>query len=88
VPAAKEKTCFGVAARFMALLLLLAATAAPARASDATENRVWKKSAQNTESLHSQLLQLLELHQVKATSKRYDASDYTLTKKESSDALR
>jgi hypothetical protein len=83
--AAKEKNCFQFAARFTALLLLLAAIAAPAQAACATENRVWGKSAVQKELLLSQPLQLLELHQVKAPSEWYDASDYTLTKKESSD---
>jgi hypothetical protein len=81
--AAKEKTCL-IVTRVVALLFLLAATVASAHASSATENRASKKSALPTESLHSQPLQLLELHQVKALVRWYDASGYTFTKKESS----
>jgi hypothetical protein len=77
MPAAKEKISFQLVARFMALLLLLAATAASAQARSAAENRVWKKSAPITESLLSQPLQLLELHQVKAPLGWYDASGDT-----------
>jgi len=43
MPAAKEKISFQLVARFMALLLLLAATAALAQARSAVENRVWQK---------------------------------------------
>ena len=74
--AAKEKTSWLVA-RLLALLLLLAALAAPAQARSAAENRVWQKSAPDTESLNSQPLQLLNLHQVKAPVGWYDASGDT-----------
>ncbi len=77
MPAAKEKIGFQLVARVMALLLLLAALTAPAQARSAAENRVWQKSTSNTESLHSQPLQLLEPHQVKAPVGWYDASDDT-----------
>ena len=77
MPAAKEKISFQLVARFMALLLFLAAIAASAQARSAAENRVWKKSSPITESLLSQPLQLLELHQVKAPVRWYDASGYT-----------
>jgi hypothetical protein len=86
--AAKEKNHLWFAARVIPLLFLLAAIAASEQARSTAENRVWQKSSRNTKSLLSQPLQLLELHQVKATAGWYDASDYTLTEKESSDALR
>jgi hypothetical protein len=80
--AAKEKTCL-IITRAVALLFLLAATAASAHASSATENRASKKSALPTESIHSQPLQLLELHQVKAPVRWYDASGYTFAAEDS-----
>jgi hypothetical protein len=83
MPAAEEKIRFQLVARVMALLLLLAATAASAQAPSSPRNCAWEKSALPKESLPSQSLQLLELHQVKAPVRWYDASGYT--KKESSE---
>jgi hypothetical protein len=61
-------------ARPTALLLLLAALAAPAQARSALENRAGEKSARNPELLHSPTPQLLELQREKVTARWYDAS--------------
>ena len=80
--AAKEKNSLQFMARIVALLLLLAAIAAPAQARSAAENRAGEKSATNAALLLFQPLQLLEIHQVKTLLQRYDASGNTFTKKE------
>jgi len=85
MPAPQENIGARLALPVLALLLLLlAAIAAPAQARCKPENRVWQKSAQNTESLLSPPPQLLELHWVKALPQRYDTSDDSFTWKERS----
>jgi len=84
--AAKEKTGFRlaayvVAAHVLALLLLLAALAAPAQAHTTPKNRAWQKSTPATKSLLSQPPQLLAPHQVKAPPRQYDASGDTIGSK-------
>jgi hypothetical protein len=70
----QESTGSRLMARPAALLLLLAALAAPAQARSAPENRAGEKSAQNTELLLSPTPQLLELQREKVTARWYDAS--------------
>jgi len=81
--AAKEKigsrlAAHVIAAHVLALLLLLAALAAPAQAHSTLKNRAWQKSTQDTKSLLSQPPQLLAPHQVKAPPQWYDAPGATI----------
>jgi len=75
----QESTGSRLMARAAALLLLLAALAAPAQARSALENRAGEKSAQNAELLPSPTPQLLELQREKATARWYDASGDSFT---------
>jgi hypothetical protein len=75
----QESTGSRLMARPAALLLLLAALAAPAQARSAPENRAGEKSAQNAELFLSPTPQLLELQREKATARWYDASGDSFT---------
>ena len=67
-----------------ALLLLLAALAAPAPARSTPENRTEEKSARNAEWLRSPTAEMPEIHWGKALTTQYDASGDSFTAKERS----
>jgi len=75
------------AAPLPALLLLLAAIAAPTQARGTPETRAGEKSAQNSEPLLSQAPQLLDFHREKATARRYDASGDSFAPKNAFEGL-